>query len=74
MHAAWFGHIDVMRILIDKGADVNAKNKNGATALILAADKGNAEIVSFLIDKGADVNAKDGNGTALMLAANKTII
>jgi len=71
MHAAWFGHIDVMRILIDKGADVNAKNKNGATALILAADKGNAEIVSFLIDKGADFNSKDGNGTALMLAANK---
>ena len=71
MHAAWFGHLDVMRILIDKGADANAKNKNGATALILAADRGNAEIVTFLIDKGADVNAKDGNRTALMLAANK---
>ena len=71
MHATWFGHIDVMRILIDKGADVNAKNKNGATALILAADKGNAEIVSFLIDKGADFNAKDKNGTALILAADK---
>ncbi len=67
MHAAWFEHMDVMGILIDKGADVNARSKNGATALILAADKGNAEIVKFLIDRGADINAKDGNGTALIV-------
>jgi hypothetical protein len=71
MHAALFGHMDVVRLLIDKGADVNAATKNGTTALLLSAGKGNAEIAGFLLDKGADVNANDGNGTALILAADK---
>ena len=72
MHAVWFGQLDVMRILIDKGADINAKNKKGVTALILATDKGNAELVRFLLDNGADVNAKDSLGyTALIKAAGR---
>jgi hypothetical protein len=44
---------------LEKGADVNAKNRYGATALTFAADRGNLEIVKLLLDKGADVNAQD---------------
>jgi ankyrin repeat protein len=58
--------------LIDKGADVNAKNKNGFTALMLAAQKGKFEIFCNLYRLGAKVDAKDKNGgTALMAASIK---
>ena len=44
---------------LDKGADVNAKTRYGATALTFAADKGHVEIITLLIARGADVNAQD---------------
>src|SRR5919106_811352 len=44
---------------LDKGADVNAKFRYGATALFKAAERGNAEIVKVLLDRGADVKVKD---------------
>jgi ankyrin repeat protein len=68
--AAKDGHIDIVKLLIDKGADVNAKSSNGWTALMLASETGYIDIAKLLIDKGADVNAKSSNGwTALMLAS-----
>ena len=59
MAAALMGERDAVKLLIDKGADVNAQDTMGWTALILAADKGNLEIVRLLIEKGADVNAQE---------------
>ncbi|MBQ6737922.1 MAG: ankyrin repeat domain-containing protein [Synergistaceae bacterium] len=41
------------------GADVNAKSKDGTTALMIAADWGRAEIINILIDAGADVKIKN---------------
>ncbi len=43
-------------MLIGAGADVNAKNKRGYTALMLATQRGPIEIVKLLIEGGADVN------------------
>jgi ankyrin repeat protein len=54
---------------IAEGADVNAKDFLGRTALMFAAKEGNKEIYELLIAKSADVNAKDHKGkTAQMLA------
>jgi len=44
--------------LLAKQPDVNAKNKHGATALMLAAWKGRPEVVQTLLGHGADVNAR----------------
>ena len=54
------------------GADINAKDKWGNTALMLASRYGHTDIVKMLIEAGANVNVKDKNGnTALELAKDK---
>ena len=44
---------------LDRGADVNARFRYGATALFKAAERGNADVTKVLLDRGADVNVKD---------------
>ena len=53
------GDAAAVTALLDRGADVNAKFRYGATALFKAAERGNAEVTKVLLDRGADVNVKD---------------
>jgi ankyrin repeat protein len=53
------GDLAAVTALLDKGADVNAKFRYGATALFKAAERGHAEIVKLLLSRGADVTVKD---------------
>lgn len=63
------GNEHYAQILLCKGANVNAKDKHGATSLIWAASKGNLNIVKRLLNKGAKLNIEDEEGyTALMYA------
>ena len=69
IYAAAFGSVEAMRILIEAGADVNARNAFDATALIWCAS--DLAKVRLLVEKGADVNAKSKQGkTPLLVAAN----
>ncbi|TRY89771.1 hypothetical protein DNTS_000012 [Danionella cerebrum] len=58
--AAAGGQDDILRLLIKKGVKVNARQKNGTTALMHAAEKackrGNADVVRLLLEYGADCN------------------
>ena len=64
------GHIEEIRLSLDQGVNVNAKNSDGVTALYLAAQNGRADIVKLLLEYGADVNATTNYGvTALHFAA-----
>ena len=70
MWAVYQGHADVAKLLINKGADINAKLDGGKTVLMFAAHRGRPSIGKLLIEKGADVNAKSKYGsTALITAA-----
>ena len=68
--AAKNGDIKNVRELLANGADVDAKDKDGETALHWAACSGKVDIATFLIENGADVDAKSNYGkTALHWAA-----
>ncbi|HEX8187713.1 MAG TPA: ankyrin repeat domain-containing protein [Pyrinomonadaceae bacterium] len=71
--AARRGDAAEVRAVLDRGADVNAKFRYGATALFKAAERGHAEVVKLLIERGADVNVKDTfyGATALSWALQK---
>jgi ankyrin repeat protein len=58
MTAAKNGHFAICRLLIDKGAQLEAKTSNGWTPLHCAADQGHVEIVRLFCDRGADVEAR----------------
>ena len=64
------GNTDTVKLLLELGADINAKNNYGWTALIYAARWGNTDTVKLLLELGADINAKNNYGwTALIYAA-----
>jgi len=54
------GDVDRVRSLIDAGANVNARDDMGDTALHRAAHSGRKDMIELLIARGADVNAKGG--------------
>ncbi len=57
--------------LLASGVSINISDRDGETALMEAADKGQLEVVKLLIRHGANVNAADEDGeTALMMAAD----
>lgn len=68
MHAALVGSPQALRLLLDRGADVNNRNSFEATALIWGAR--DPAKVSMLLARGADVNAQSKQGrTPLIVAA-----
>lgn len=64
------GNVDLVKILLKNGANVNAKNDLNNTPLGRAAEHGNKEIVEILIRNGAKINARNYlKQTAFILAA-----
>jgi ankyrin repeat protein len=57
--AAENGHEAVVRLLLERKADVNAKDNDGWTSLSWAADNGHETAVKLILKKVADVKSKD---------------
>ena len=62
------GHFEIVKCLVETGADVNAKvGLYNETALIIASKCGHFKMAKYLIENGAEVNARDkGNDTTLI--------
>ena len=63
------GNLKKVKELIEKGADVNARDQNGDFLLNDAVGKENLKVIEFLIEKGAKVNEKNEDGTSVLLNA-----
>jgi ankyrin repeat protein len=71
MYAALYRDMHTARLLLDAGADLNARNDAGATALMWAVD--DLEMTRLLLERKADPNVRSADGrSALMLAAGRS--
>ncbi|KAF4878470.1 Vegetative incompatibility protein HET-E-1 [Colletotrichum siamense] len=68
--AARYGRVEIMRLLLDANADLEAEDVNGETPLTMAASKGHDGVLQLLIDRKANIEATGRNGsTPLAVAA-----
>src|SRR5690606_42090976 len=67
--ASYNNQLEVVRILLEAGADVNLQDSGGNTALMGVCFKGYPKVAELLTSHGADLNLQHSNGgTALMFA------
>jgi len=64
-------HIDVAKFLLDKGAEIDARDEDGETALGVAADDGNVRIARLLVSRGANINVKNSCGDTPLTEASE---
>jgi len=67
--AAGKGDKSTVLTLLEQGAEINGKEREGTTALMMASMKGHIEIVKTLLDHGANVNEKNKYGSTALIAA-----
>lgn len=68
MIGAWEGNLELMRLFISRGADINRANANGETPIVMAAWRGNLAVVKWLLERGARINAPQRQWSALHYA------
>ena len=69
MFAAVAGNLACVEHLAAQGAEINARDMDGADALMLAAINGRADVVRFLLARGMDANAVDEEGDSVLVYA-----
>jgi ankyrin repeat protein len=73
LHGACYGgQFEMVKYLIENGAEVDARSDGGSTPLVEAVAQNNVQISKYLVAHGADVNSKDSDGkTPLFWAAER---
>jgi len=70
-YASDYGQHDVIKYLLDNGADVNAKDKHGISALLAAIWEGHTECVKLLLERGANRQGRTPDGKSYAEVAEK---
>ena len=68
--ASIFGEVEIAKLLIENGADVNYQNEEGSTALVAASLTGQNGITNLLIQNGAKVNIQNNEGSTALIVAS----
>jgi uncharacterized protein len=69
MYAARQGSLEAARVLVDAGADKNARDPDLSTPAIIATINGHYDVAGMLVERGADPNLTDTAGMAVLYAA-----
>ncbi len=72
IRAADNGQLEIVKFLVERGVDVDARTVDGVTPLMYASQNGYLEIMEYLIRKGADVNAIPYNNVTSLIGAART--
>ena len=67
--AARYGLVEVVRVLVTAGADINKASDNGATPLFKASHQGHLPVVQHLVRAGADINKAANDGSTALRTA-----
>lgn len=62
MNASFYNNSELIKLILEIGADINAKDINGYTSLHFASQEANDDCVSILLQNNATVNIQDNNG------------
>ena len=69
MYASRQGSLEASKVLVDAGADKNARDPDLSTPAIIATINGHYDVAGMLVERGADPNLADTSGMALLYAA-----
>lgn len=70
-YAVFADHADIARLLLEKGANINAQSPNGSSVLMMAVYEGHEDMARWLVGRGADTNVKNENGDGALEWAMK---
>lgn len=70
-YAVFAGHAEVAELLLDRGADINARSPNGSSVLMMAVYEGREDMARRLLARGADTSVKNENGDGALEWAMK---
>jgi uncharacterized protein len=68
-YAARQGSLDAAKVIVDAGADKNARDPDLSTPAIIATINGHYDVAAMLVERGADPNLADTSGMAVLYAA-----
>lgn len=54
--ASLAGRLEVVKLLVEKGAEINVQSQNGFTPLYMASQEGHSEVVKYLLARGGNQN------------------
>lgn len=70
--ATWYSHTEIVRVLIEAGANLNTPFRGGWVALFIASQKGYTEIVKLLLEAKAKKDIQDKLGATPLLIASQS--
>lgn len=61
MHAARAGNLEIVKLLVEAGADINLRDEEGGTALSIAGEEGNLEVYEYLRERASEETRREAS-------------